>query len=950
MITDQRTPADLLEAIAALEPGAALDALRARGLDAQALPSLFDAAEALVISDLKRALEVTPRLVALADAAGAPVVRARARRAWAQALAYSNRFQEAIQALEQATVLADGAGETVEAARARLTTLHALARMGRYDDAIAAGAAARSAFVDAGERVLAARADINIGVTQRMRDHPREAIEHFDRARESLADEPMLLAQLESNRAEALLDLNRFGEAERAFESARAEFIRVGAARAAGIVEGNLADLASRQGRLDRALTHFEHALAQLGETEAPGDVARLRAEQAEAFASVGMHAEAVEAYRLAVPVLQERGMVWESARARAGLGRSLVALARPDEAREQLAIAAEAFEKLRHSTGLGRVRLSQAEAAVAKSQLREAQTLLTQAVNLLTDRPAELVLARLHLSTVALNSGEINEAERLTLQALAQARELDLAPLVADLLHTQARIHRARGRTAEAVSALRQAIAEVERVRGMLGADRFRAAFLGGRMSVYEDAIAAVLDSGNPDAACDAFTLAERAKSRSLLDLLHGGAELVDPARPPAAETGESRLLGEVARLRGELNALYAQLDEPAARRVYEPQVWRRAVRDYESRIAGLEGRLAATQRYAAVFGEPIGLAAARSLLGPETGLIEFIAESGRYSAIVATGAGASVVRGLATPDQVRERLELLYFQIGRAIARGLPDGPAGARLAEAAEAETRRLHDLLIEPLRELIAPMSRLIIIPHGALHAVPFHALSGARGPLGEAMEIAYAPSASVLDQLARKPGGQAAGGRIVVGVSDDLIPHAESEARQVAGRLEGSRLILGGAATIRAVSEAIQGASLIHLATHARFVHSNPLASGVKLADGWLTARDIYSLKLDRAEVTLSGCDTGRSVASAGEELMGLTRAFLVAGARSLVMSLWPAHDQSTADFMVSMYADRYNGADAAPGMCGALRRSWLDLRLRRRHLAAWAPFVLVGAT
>lgn len=964
MTVREQNHARLLEIVAAMEPGPALEAFRAQGVDEAVLPALIDAAEGLVIADLSKALVVTGRLVIMADAIADAVTRARARRAWAQGLAYANRFQEAIAALEEATRLADDAGATLEAARARLTTLHALARMGRYDDAIAAGQAARAAFMSVGEAVLAARADINLGVTQRMRDCPREAIEHFERARGVLGDQPMLLAQLESNRAEALLDLDRFDEAERAFEAARGEFLRVGARRAAGIVEGNLADLAGRQGRLDLALVHFERALQQLGEQESPGDTARLLTEQADALAAIGMHAEAAEAYRRAIPVLREREMAWESARALAGLGRALIALDKHDEARGTLASAAEAFAALRHSTGLGRVRISQAAAAAVDGLTEEAEVLLTQAMHLLADRPAELVLTRLHLSTLALRSGRMDEAERLAQSALVEARQLDMAPLVADLLHAIARVQRARGQTREAAASLREAIAEIERVRGMLGADRFRAAFLGGRSAVYEDAVGAVLDQAGPNAAAEAFLLAERAKSRSLLDQLHGGAQLTDSLASGAAEPAEARLMGELSKLRRELNALYAQLDSPMAKRAYEPGVWRRSVRDYESKIAGLEGRLASTQRYASVFGEPIGLAAARALLSEGTGLVEFFAEPGRLSAVAATRAGARVIRGIAGPREVSERLESLYFQIGRAVAKGLPDGPAGERLAAAAEVECAALHRLLVAPLAEFIAPLNRLIIVPHGGLHGVPFHALSDGRGSLGGALEIAYAPSASVLDQLVRRParpGGPET--RVVVGYSDEMIPHAEREAREIAsrlsgGRLGGARLITGAEATIARVTEAMHGASLVHLATHARFIASNPLASGVRLADGWLTAREIYGMRLDAAEVVLSGCDTGRSVATAGEELMGLSRAFLVAGARSLVMSLWPAHDQSTAEFMVSIYTDRYDeAAGNVPekaagncGMCGPIRRAWAGLRARRPHLAAWAPFVLIGAT
>lgn len=944
----------LLDEIAGLTPAAAAVQLRERGLGAESVHELVEAAERFIIADLAKSLSLTEKLVGIADELDEPVARARARRSWAQALAYANRFEEALATLNEATELADRAGAIVEAARCRLTTLHALARLGRHDEAVAVGESARAAFVEAGERVLAARADINLGVTRRMQDQPRAALAHFDRARLSLDDQPMLLAPLESNRAEALLDLNRFTEAERAFLAARVAFEQAGAGRASAIVEGNLADLASRRGRLDKAIEHFERAMRRLGETEAPGDVARLRAEQAEALAALGMHAEAAETYRRAVPVLRDRKMAWEAARALAGLGRTLVALGRAEEAEPELAAAASAFEALKHSTGLGRVRINQASVAATRRRYQEAEGLLTMAADLLADRPAEMVLTRLHLSTLALAAGRLDEAEQRATAALLDARELDLAPLVADLLHVLARIRRAQGRTPEAVATLREAIREVERVRGMLGADRFRAAFLGGRMSVFEDAIAAVLDMDGPGAADEAFTLAERAKSRSLLDLLRGGAHVVESLGSSATDTDEAELLSEVSRLRGELNALYAQLDDPSRRKGADLPEWRRSVRDYEVRISGLERRLAATHRYSAVFGDPVGLDAATAMLGQNTGLVEFFVESGRYSAIVATRENREVFRGLASPEEIADRVEALYFQVGRAIARGLPDGPTGDRLADAAETEAAALCRLLVEPMADAIEPLTRLIVVPHGGLHAVPFHTLCRSDGAIIETKEVLYTPSASVLDQMLRQPdaapGASTKRHSVVIGFSDELIPHAEREAREVAECLGDARLLIGADATIERVVKETRGAGLVHFATHARFIHANPMASGIKLADGWLSGRDIYGMRLDGAAVTLSGCDTGRSALTAGEELMGLTRAFLVAGARSLLLSLWPTHDRYTAELMLQVYTQRYDSSGSVKGgVAGALRRAQLDLRRRQRHIAAWGPYLLIGA-
>ncbi|MDQ3411324.1 MAG: CHAT domain-containing protein, partial [Chloroflexota bacterium] len=116
------------------------------------------------------------------------------------------------------------------------------------------------------------------------------------------------------------------------------------------------------------------------------------------------------------------------------------------------------------------------------------------------------------------------------------------------------------------------------------------------------------------------------------------------------------------------------------------------------------------------------------------------------------------------------------------------------------------------------------------------------------------------------------------------------------------------------------------------------------ASGLKLADGWLTAREVYNLRIGAGLVTLSGCDTGRSVIGSGDELIGLMRGFFAAGASSVVMSLWTVNDDSTADLMTAFYNEWRDGASAV----SALRTAQLRGLDARRHPAFWAPFLLGG--
>src|SRR5690606_13453045 len=131
-----------------------------------------------------------------------------------------------------------------------------------------------------------------------------------------------------------------------------AAFEQAGVARAAAIVEGNLADLMARQGRFHQALAYFERARRRLGQTDAPGDVARLEAERAETLAAAGLHQEAADCLCEVLGSLRRHGMAWEAARARAALGRALLRLGRQAEAEQTLAAAADEFAALGHASG----------------------------------------------------------------------------------------------------------------------------------------------------------------------------------------------------------------------------------------------------------------------------------------------------------------------------------------------------------------------------------------------------------------------------------------------------------------------------------------------------------------------------------------------------------------------------------------------------------------------
>jgi CHAT domain-containing protein len=248
----------------------------------------------------------------------------------------------------------------------------------------------------------------------------------------------------------------------------------------------------------------------------------------------------------------------------------------------------------------------------------------------------------------------------------------------------------------------------------------------------------------------------------------------------------------------------------------------------------------------------------------------------------------------------------------------------------------------------LEASLAGYQNLIIVPHGVLHYLPFHALHDGKFFLLERYEISYLPAASFMRYC--QAGRETSAGMLAVGHSQgQRLPHTLTEARAVAELLDGQALLEDQASTHR-FRQAAPACRTLHLAAHGDFRPDNPLFSGLALADGWLTTLDIFNMRLNASLVTLSACQTGRNVVGGGDELLGLMRAFLCAGAASLALSLWAVEDRSTAQLMEAFYTQLAQGRTKG----AALRAAQLQFiqngngEGRYKHPYYWAAFFLVG--
>ena len=179
--------------------------------------------------------------------------------------------------------------------------------------------------------------------------------------------------------------------------------------------------------------------------------------------------------------------------------------------------------------------------------------------------------------------------------------------------------------------------------------------------------------------------------------------------------------------------------------------------------------------------------------------------------------------------------------------------------------------------------------------------------------------------------------------MILGVPDRQAPSIYQELQAVAEIVPQARVFLGNTATEAVLKEHGPRSRLIHIATHGFFRQDNPMFSGIRLGKSFLTLYDLYHLKLPAELVTLSGCSTGLNVIAAGDELIGLVRGLLSAGAQSLLLTLWDVSDRSTADFMKAFYSRLFNRPDRAL----ALREAMVEIRQQYPHPYYWAPFILV---
>ena len=242
-------------------------------------------------------------------------------------------------------------------------------------------------------------------------------------------------------------------------------------------------------------------------------------------------------------------------------------------------------------------------------------------------------------------------------------------------------------------------------------------------------------------------------------------------------------------------------------------------------------------------------------------------------------------------------------------------------------------------------------RLVIIPHDDLHYVPFQVFKNPEDGryLGERFQITYAPSATVLLGLARPAG--LSGGRLLA-IADPSITAAGPEVQAIAKLFPGRATVVADELAREAdVKTLVRDFDVVHFSVHGKFDAAEPMLSYLQFArgaddDGRLTAAEMFGLPLERSRiVVLSACETGRAQATQANEILGMVRALIYAGAGTLVLSYWEVDSAATALWMQAFYE-----AALTQPLAAAARTALLKVKNtpNYRHPYYWAAFGMIG--
>jgi CHAT domain-containing protein len=892
------------------------------------------------------------------------------------ALRRMDRDQEALTFLDAAGAEFLALGDEVSWARTRIGRVSACLQLNRTGEALRDAAEAREVFVRYGKFLRAGQIDVNAGIINYESGQNDQALRLFDRAIETYSIQSegveLYIARAKANKAITLAAMGRFREAVALHEQAHAMFANYkGQEISVARQELNIALIYAAQGHYSHALllfnqsrTTFQHHDMQFQSSEVAQQtcLCLLRLNRAK------------EAYELAGETIS---YFRQSPGHRHNLANSLMyqaeaAMLEGDyrDADQKLQEASTILEEIGFSGLASVVRLQQAELYFADGNLEASLREARHVADAFAEQEALPFLARAALlqARIAANMGDTISAKYLCHQALDIAQGQDLLDLEYRCDYLLGQIAEHHEDLDEAMSYYDRAMRGIDLVQSHLVMDE-RSSFLEDKGAVYKRAVILALKRGNYE---QALIYVEKAKSRVLGDYLRNNIDI----RMRAGDKAGEAILEDLSRLREEQawfsNIVYeaeydSGLSDTALMRIQSMapgqarQEMQKRERSIEHMLEQLQLRLAGdlVSRSRPQWTDSIITNLWPKIEHTVLMLEYYLTEQDLYIFEIRRDGIDVHVEKDAVPKL--ERLFSLWranLDLAAQASGARERAQAFSGLQENCLGLLQRLYDLLLKPISHALLNCEHLTVVPYGMLHYLPFHCLFDGVQFVVERLDVSYLPSIALME-ICHQRGQRAEVNRVplkkslVMGLSDGgRLAFAVQEARAVAHQL-GASCKLDQQATTRLLQESGATSPIVHIAAHGMFRLDAPNFSHIKLADRQLSAIEVFNLDLSSCTlVTLSACETGRGIVGGVDEVIGLGRGFLYAGAASLMPTLWKVDDASSAELMEMYYQALVNDYGKAAALAGAQRaflaRARTSVVPYRVHPYFWGGFHLIG--
>ncbi len=922
--------------------------LRAHGelRASSAVDWLADEVVRLVRIDLHQAERLANTSLWLSKEIGDDYCLGRSRRAAANVAHFKGELEAASELYETALKCFQKAGDEGEIATTCSSGLGNLVFLGEYQRAFEWADVAREIFESRGDHLRLAILDLNVGMILFRQDRWEEAAARYEAAYEvfrRLGETENVAISLR-NMAVCHQSLNNYRQALELYEQAREACQQEDLPILVGEVDYNIAYLYYLRGDYTRALELYRSTRIRCEESGERYHMALCDLDQAEIFLELNLVREAAELAHRAFASFDQLGMPYETAKALTNLAFAVNRQGKTFLTVELLTKARQIFVEEENQIWPALIDLYKALVMYSAGRPLEAARLAASSREGFSSSslPTKTAVCELLLARVRLDNGEYAKAHEICSAALERLRLLDVPALRYQVYFVLGQIEEAAGDRESALEAYRKSQGNLERLRGHLHTEELKVDFLQDKLLVYESLVTLILhQEATFEGKRAAFGCIEKAKTRSLADLMAFRAHVLQPTRVARSEQAE-----QVRKLREELNWYYRQIDLQEMRGDDRSRGEVAQLREFSQKqeadlLRTLRELQASDQEFSSLQeAATVDIETIRSAVPEDTLLLEYyIARGVVYVCVL--GRDQLEILPVTIASRAREILRLLQFQLSKFQLGSDYVGEFLEGINESTDASLRELFDELVSPIRNLLEKR-QLVVIPHGFLHYIPFHALRDGERYLVDDFSISYAPSASVY-YLSCDKRGAGKNKSLVLGVTGVERPRILEEAKAAATVLPNARLFVGDEASQETLRTQGRESRFVYIATRSTFRQDNPMFSAIELGGSQLSLFDLYNLRLRAELVVLSGCEM--KPGGDGDELVGLTRGLLYAGARSVLVDLWPASDDSRLLLMRSFLDSVGKGSLASD----ALGRAMQEVRQRYSHPYYWAPYLLVGA-